>query len=445
MQAHGTNQNTKFLTKKVALKEIAKVEKFLKLGFPGEMQTQGSNQKTAIRMAADELGYGRAKFVSLKSRVGWPTSPNGVYSRLFKLKVNWSLFAPPTSAQEVENDMAREVKRDLFTENRKLRESIVELNKVRSGIMKLVEEPLRPRMEPVSVKSRNGQYTVIVHLSDWHCGEVVNIDEMEGLNSYNLSIFKSRVNKLGAAAKSLLTQYWKGDRPPEKIILIFGGDMITGEIHEELAKTNDALSAPAVRHCAERLAGLVDLFRTLAPVDVYSIPGNHGRLTKKPESKGMAVNSFDTLITHVVEMICQHTKGKPVRFFYPKSGDALFKVYHLTFCAAHGDRIGSKGGQGFIGPIATILRGLAKTRAYYAGQQIMLDYVLVGHFHTTSKLPRGFSNGSLPGPSEYSRDLKADPEPAKQNMIIVHSEKGVIDFQELLCGSTSEGSIYRAG
>jgi hypothetical protein len=56
-----------------------------------------------------------------------------------------------------------------------------------------------------------------------------------------------------------------------KIITIFGGDMITGEIHEELAKTNDALSAPAVRECAERLAGLVIELRKINAKDILNI------------------------------------------------------------------------------------------------------------------------------------------------------------------------------
>jgi DNA repair exonuclease SbcCD nuclease subunit len=89
------------------------------------------------------------------------------------------------------------------------------------------------------------------------------------------------------------------------------------------------LSAPAVRECAERLAGLVMELRKIAPVDVYSVPGNHGRLTKKPESKDMAINSFDTLITTIVEMVVNLSGTKNVKFFYPQSGDAVFSVYQI--------------------------------------------------------------------------------------------------------------------
>jgi hypothetical protein len=377
-------------------------------------------------------------------------SPSTVATRLRGAKRLHGLepkYEPPAQLdipEQVESDRKKRLDRDLAAENKRLRDALMDAEDIRAGVLKLVDPPLRPRLDTPAIKStKRGSRTVIIHLSDWHCGEVVDIDEMEGLNCFNLRVFQDRVGRLGRAAKELLTTHWKGS-PPEKIVLIFGGDMITGEIHSELAKTNDALSAPAVRECAETLAGLVKMLREIAPIDIYSLPGNHGRLTLKPESKGMAVNSFDTLITQVVEMVVKLSGSTGIRFFYPKSGDAVFRVYGLTFVAAHGDRVGSRGGQGFIGPIATILRGIAKTRAYYAAQGVIVDYVMIGHFHTTSKLPRGFSNGSLVGPSEYSRDLKADPEESKQNLIVVHNSKGIIDFQELKCGDPKEGAIYRA-
>jgi len=184
----------------------------------------------------------------------------------------------------------------------------------------------------------------------------------------------------------------------------------------------------------------------IAPIDVYSVPGNHGRLTRKPESKGIAINSFDTLICQVVEMmLAMATTKHKVKFYYPLSGDALFRVYGWTFVAAHGDRVGSKGGQGFLGAIATIVRGMHRVHAYYAGQGVTIDYVMVGHLHTTAYVPTlGFSNGSLVGPSEYSRDLRARPEQAKQNYIVVHSERGVIEFRDIKVGASAEGSIYQA-
>jgi hypothetical protein len=429
-------------TRKRAMREIAAVNAALRAGHPIKGVPGCNTVISAASRAAIVLQQSRKAFTD---RIGTPTRP-GTWKRKFALEPDWSLEKKPedqteATEDELDRDRKRIEQRDLVGEAKRLREALIEMQDIRAGVLKLVTPPLRPQIDAVPLPSGKGERTVIIHLSDWHCGEHVSIDEMDGLNSYSLDIFKKRVGRLGAIAKSLMTTHWKGDAP-ERIIVILGGDQISGEIHEELAKTNEALATPAVKICAIALAGLLKLLRTIAPVDVYDVPGNHGRLTKKPESKGMAVNSFDTLIAHVCEMILSSEKG--IRFFHSTSGDILLRVYGITIAVVHGDRIGSRGGQGFIGPIATILRGVHKTRSYFAGQGIMVDYVMIGHYHTTSKLPRAFSNGSLVGPSEYSRDLRADPEPAKQNFIVVHSERGVIDWRELYCGAPDEGSIYRA-
>lgn len=39
-------------------------------------------------------------------------------------------------------------------------------------------------------------------------------------------------------------------------------------------------------------------------------------------------------------------------------------------------------------------------------------------------------------------DLRADPEAACQNMLVVHEQHGVISHQELHLGHPSEGSLY---
>ena len=337
----------------------------------------------------------------------------------------------------------RDIEKDLKKQLTQLQRDAIGWDSIREGVLKLVTPPPRPVLiPPKNTLIRHEGRTVIIHLSDLHCGERVSLDALGGLNRYNIDIFRQRMSRLAHKAVSLMTEHWKG-KPPEKIVVIFGGDLISGEIHEELAKTNDALASPAVLIAVETLAGVVEKLAAVAPVDVYSLAGNHGRLTRKPESKGFVSNSLDTLIGQVVEMTLKGDKR--IRFFYPESGDALINVYGLIFCVNHGDRNGSKGGQGFLGALATIIRGMHKVHAYYASQKIRVDFVMQGHLHTTGYFPSlGMSNGSGIGPSEYGRDLKARPEEAKQNMIVVHATHGVIDFKELKIGDPSEGSIYRS-
>ena len=187
---------------------------------------------------------------------------------------------------------------------------------------------------------------------------------MDDINSFDIEVFKARIARFGQTAVALMTRHWQGE-PPEKIIVVFGGDLVNGELHEDAAKTNDALSGPAVRICAAHLAGLLKELPAVAPVEVYSVPGNHGRLTRKIESKNFARDSLDTLVCSVVEMILSQAPASRVKFFAPPSGDALLKVYHIVFAIIHGQRE-PRGGLGFVGPFAAILRGYQKVHVYFA-------------------------------------------------------------------------------
>jgi len=214
------------------------------------------------------------------------------------------------------------------------------------------------------------------------------------------------------------------------IIYLRGGDAISGGIHQELAETDDLSSAPAVkwlmRHEREGIKRLKDRF---GRVDVYSIPGNHGRTTFKPRSKGYVDHNYETMLSWWLESLFED--DPQVRFITPKSGDAYFDALGWKVLLSHGDRTGSRGGQGFLGAGATILRGHRKLYDNFTRTGKQEDFILTGHLHTSLKLPLGFANGSLAGYSEYARDLRADPDSAKQWLLYFHEKRGVSAHYEI--------------
>lgn len=320
---------------------------------------------------------------------------------------------------------------------------------IREAILKLTEEPLQPPSwnPKQSNRVRAGKVgeAVIVMISDLQVGEVIDLDQMGGVNAFNITIARSRLERLFASIVKLTTTFWAGAKPSVFYLLLMG-DLVSGEIHEELAKTNDLLSIPAVRSVSESLiAGVSLLLKSFPkiPVHVVSVAGNHGRTTKKPESKGFAVDSYDTLVAWVIESWFKAKGERRITFSAPVSGDALISIFGWNLLVTHGDRIGSRGGTGFVGPAATISRGFQKTLMDYAAQGTVVDYVLIGHFHTAMELPQGFANGSLPGPSQFSKTHRMRPEPASQWMLSVHRSYGVARRWKIHVGAKSEGSIYR--
>jgi len=325
-----------------------------------------------------------------------------------------------------------------------LERRVIDAEDIRSSVLGLMDKPLKPRIViPARGALHGGGRSVILHLTDVHYGETVNIDEMDGVNSYGAKIARARIGRFFSRAASLCTEHWSGP-PPEEVVLCLGGDLISGNIHAELAESNYPKVPATVREVGEIIAGGVGLLREHlgCPIRIYSVPGNHGRLTFKPTAKARAAMSLDLLATDFAEACCRAAGLNGVTFYQTQSPDAYFSTYSFNWLLNHGDTMGSRGGQGYIGPAATIVRGHRKLMdtAWRSGKAV--NYLISGHFHTTLRTPFGWAGGSVVGYSEYARDIRADPEPAKQNMLVVHERNGVIDHQEIYLGHPSEGAHY---
>lgn len=316
---------------------------------------------------------------------------------------------------------------------------------IREAVFGLSQRPLEPpHWNPKPSKGSKQRESIVLFLSDIHMGEVISIDSMGGRNSYNMKVAVARLERYFQNVVKLGTEHWTGPAP-DSIYLVLGGDMISGEIHEELAKTNDLLSIPAVQILAEALAAGIMLLRESfpnIPMNVISVPGNHGRTTRKPESKDFALNSYDTLVAWMLEWWAQ-TKGiKNITFSAPRSGDAVVSIHGWNHLFTHGDRIGSRGGTGFVGPAATAARGMQKLIQDYAAEGIIIHTIVIGHFHVELELEQGMVNSCMSGPSEYSRTFRMRSHPPTQLMFTVHPQYRIARRWRVQIGDRSEGSIY---
>jgi hypothetical protein len=447
------------LDEELATYEVALVENALIDGHPppGKHRLGNRNSKSALRVAADRLGIDAQ---TLRQRVGTPGFPGATIKKRFGLEVDWSVYrepkpAPPPAPEPLkafEPPADPLIVRRLRDENAQLRAALkeserraVEAEDIRSGVLRLTSEPLAPRliMPGRDEFARSGR-TVILHLSDIQYGETILSEEMDGLNRYDSEIAKVRLGRFFSKASDLMTKHWKGD-PPDEIVLCLGGDLISGSLHPELEQTDFPTVPETVREVGEHIAGGIIMLRNEVkrPIRVMQVPGNHGRFTDKPQSKRRAASSLDLLAGDFCEAVVRGAKAKDVIFYKTQSPDAYFTVYSAHVLLTHGDTMGYRGGGvGFIGPMATIIKGHRKLvdTAWRSGKPV--HFVLTGHFHTTGKTPFGWANGSVAGYNEYARDLRADPEPARQNLLVVHPHHGVIQEMPLYLGHPDEGSLY---
>jgi Bacterial regulatory protein, Fis family len=314
---------------------------------------------------------------------------------------------------------------------------------IRETVIGLHALPEPPISFPPRHKGKVTAETVVLMLSDLQWGEVIDKSAMDEMNSYDGSIAARRLGRWTNTVIDLLTKHWAGPKP-DRIILILGGDLISGGIHLELSKTDELRPLPAVRDVASHLrhAILTIKANVECPIVIISLPGNHGRMTVKPESKEVVKTSLDILVSDFLEMGLRNQKG--ITFTAPLSPDAVFAVYGWRILTSHGDKIGSRGGQGFIGPAATAARGFKRMIADYAARGTHIDLIVIGHFHVPLQLEEGFVNGTLAGPSEFSRDGRYRPHPAMQLMFTVHPRRRIAQIRWIEVGDPSEGSLYKA-
>jgi hypothetical protein len=270
-----------------------------------------------------------------------------------------------------------------------------------------------------STKSSPGVPTLFV--SDLHWGEVVYPSQINNVNKYNIRIAHERMGVLVNSAVRLLKIISpKMDYPG--IVIPLGGDMISGNIHDELTATNELNSMPAVLDLYGVLVGMIGVMAdTFGRVFLPCVSGNHGRDTRKIWHKDRHATSFDWLL---YRFLAKHFDGdKRITFFIPDGPDAYYKVYNHAYLLTHGDQF--RGGDGIIGVMGPIIRGDTKKRS--RNSQIDMDYetMLLGHFHQYVHHRRFIINGSLKGLDEYAYNANFGFEPPQQALWLTHPKHSI--------------------
>ena len=416
----------------VWLERKTKIEEALRAGYVPSGQVGAYGKHGAIQAAAKVLNISH-------------TTLHNAIARAQDLKyppVDWSLYKNPerdtiNAAQPRTPEIVRtrnqvaDLRKQLGDALRK----IADIEDIRKSVFNLAPDNLVIpdwQSKKTSEKARSRPEIATLFTSDFQCGEVIRSEELEYPNDYDPAIFAERYRRLIRTAIKLLSREDPGMTYPG-FIYLRGGDAISGNIHADLAETQSLTCVEQTQLVAEEeIKGLEEILKAVPLVTVYSVPGNHDRTTPKPRSKRYVALSYDQLCIWTIEKYFSAKGEKRIRFITPPSGDAYYQVFDTHYLLTHGDRIGSRGGAGFIGSSAVIARGVHKCRAQYARMGKPINYVLTGHFHVAMSLPHNIANGCLAGFSEYAKnELRAEPEPPTQTMFWTHPKWGLTTIRRI--------------
>lgn len=412
-------------------------------------------KEAVLRQAVEVLDAFKGNITHAASALG--LSRSGLQSRIAQAERRGIIAKPRPEAEVVPIDLVqrhREATDGNFLKRqiKDLTERLAAAEDHRSAILGLSTVPPEPiaRPEP-RTKQGHGKQAAVLHLSDLHVGEVVNREEVMGVNSYDLDTAQKRIARLFNTTSTLMTAAWpSSDSAPSKMFVLLGGDLISGHgLHPEHAETDAGTAYEQTKWAADFIsAGIMRLhldvkqhFGKTVPIDCISVVGNHGRDTfGKPRTKLVSLQSYDTLVSDFVEAGLRNYSN--IKHYRPRGFDAYFDCVGWPMLLTHGDRMGSGGGTGFIGPMATIIKGHRKILDTEHRQRRPVFKVWSGHFHTTGVTPFGFANGSGIGYGEFAKSLRADPEPAQQNYAVFHERYGLLRWHPIVIGAPEEGTIY---
>lgn len=258
-------------------------------------------------------------------------------------------------------------------------------------------------------------------LSDLHWGEVVHASQINGVNSYSMAIARQRMQTCVDTAIQLLGILSpKMDYPG--IVVPLGGDMISGNIHEELQATNEMNTMPCVLDLYGVLVGVINhMADTFGAVFLPCVTGNHGRDTFKIYSKDRHHTSFDWLLYQFLAV--HFADDRRVKFYIPDGPDAYYRIYNHRYLLTHGDQF--RGGDGMIGALGPLIRGDHKKRSRNAQIDMEYDTMICGHWHQDIFLRRLIVNSSLKGMDEYAYRGNFPYEPPSQQLWVTHHKHGI--------------------
>ena len=327
---------------------------------------------------------------------------------------------------------------------KKLYESALKDNTKKELIVETIQEytkafpsvPLKQLNNSDKTPFGHQKQIMVAPLSDTHVGEQVFKEQMRNLNEYNLDIFNKRM--YGWANQIIKhATYRRKIAPVDELVIPMLGDMISGDIHEELARSNMAnCMEQMIRGASIISQALMYLAPHFTKIRIPCVVGNHGRMTRKPPMKDKYMD-WDYMLYQWLASFCKNQSN--LEFHIPRSFLTTFKVHDKVVLIMHGDSVSGAGSSGSISAAIAKLRSVFQYRKALQREiedsmdddsEIEFDSVMIGHFHRIDEIDIGTGElhicGTMKGPDEFAlQRLHAATKP-KQLVTYWHPKYGYV-------------------
>ena len=302
-------------------------------------------------------------------------------------------------------------------------------NIIRSVCHKGVEyiaEPPEFLIRPPKRQSSLYHGVPTLFLSDLHHGEQVYTEQVNYANDFDMEISRRRIRRVFERTVYLTDNVLTPCDYPG-IVVPMGGDMVSGNIHDEIRESNEMPIFDVVLDLVDILRGGINLLLERFP-SVYCpcVVGNHGRLDRKPRMKNGPQDNYEYIMYH---LLAEAFSNEPrVTSGVSDSFTAHYRIYNTRYLLTHGDQF--RGGSGIAGPATPWALGDHKLRKQMASiegwteRPVEYDVLLIGHFHQLTYMKSMIVNGSTKGFCEFAKKMNFSFEPPKQALWFTTEDRG---------------------
>ncbi|NDF13220.1 MAG: hypothetical protein EB060_10470 [Proteobacteria bacterium] len=283
-------------------------------------------------------------------------------------------------------------------------------------------EPRRDLINRVLDKTK-GPSTAILILTDWHIGQVVKPEKVNGLNEFNLGVAEKRIKRCFQKTLHRL-EVARTEAKIDTLVVALLGDFISGAIHEELLESDECSPIEASIIVRDYLASGIEFLskESGCRLVVPCVSGNHGRTTKKIRVGTFEENSYEHLIYHNLARAFAGRKG--IDFLISKGlhVDLMLQGRNIRFM--HGHAIKYNGGVHGLGvPASKAVNAWNKSKR--------ADVTYFGHWHQFSDNEFWVACGCLVGYDPYSLFIKAEYQPPTQTFGVINGKYGSVEAKKI--------------
>ena len=286
-----------------------------------------------------------------------------------------------------------------------------------------------------SKKKVSSPITPVGHGTDSHMGAVQKADEIEHFNEYSPEICKIR--NIGFITSMLdWIMLHRNVYTIKNCHMVYTGDLVSGDIHDELRVTNAFPVTQQVVEAAkihtEQIALLAPHFETVI-ID-FLTEDNHSRLTKKPQAKEAGINSYGYLIAEFMKAyLSKHTN---VIFNIHAMHEKVISISTMNYLITHAHSVKSWMSTPWYGIERRIAREATARQAIIMkdikrAKEVGFDKFIHGHFHTPFNSQLFCCGGSVSGTDAYDHGSGRHAAPSQSAWMIhpKHGEFNRTDFQ----------------